>query len=101
MGRNPGTRIGNTRGHQFSLQNQTENKNKNEYTNAHELQLLYTATSSSKSYLLDSGATCHVTNDDADLFNVKPDRTKIIVGKSSTCKAKVSGDLHISIRGMP
>jgi hypothetical protein len=32
-------------------------------------------------YLLDSGATCHVTNDMSLLKNMKHDETKIVVGR--------------------
>ena len=49
-------------------------------------------------YLLESGATCHVTSNNSDLFNIKQDKTKIIVGKSSSCKTQFSGDLQLVIQ---
>ena len=41
--------------------------------------------------LLSSGATCYVTNEASDLFNVKDDKTKIIVDESLTCETSLSG----------
>ena len=54
-----------------------------------------------ESYLLDSGATCHVTNDRARLKNVVSDKTRIVVGENSSCHTEISGTLELEVEGFP
>src|SRR5687768_1138697 len=46
-------------------------------------------------YLLDLGATCHVTNDKIGLTEIKNDKAKIIVGENMFCNATISGSLTL------
>ena len=52
-------------------------------------------------YLLDSGASCHVTNDPNDLINIEKVDKSIIVAQSSICKTTKRGDINLKVMGMP
>ena len=54
-----------------------------------------------KDYCLDSGATCHVTNDLKGLQDIEDVNTKIMVAQNSTCKATKCGSLNLKIFGLP
>jgi len=56
---------------------------------------VYTTLYSQEKYLLDSGATCHVTNSAENLEDLRTEKTKIVVGENLTCAAQMSGTLHL------
>jgi hypothetical protein len=53
-----------------------------------------------QSYLLDSGATCHVTNDINELVDIEEINTPIRVADNSTCNATKCGSLIMKIKGL-
>lgn len=56
-----------------------------------------TDTVTREEYLLDSEATCHVTNCREYLENEIPDKTRIIVGENSSCPTLTSGTLNLTL----
>lgn len=52
-------------------------------------------------YLLDSGASCHMTNDPDNLTNIDKVDKSIIVAQSSICKTNKRGDINLKVMGMP
>ena len=52
-------------------------------------------------YLLNSGATCHITNDKKSLSNITRDGTKITVGNNAQCVAECSGSIYLQIKYLP
>ncbi len=52
-------------------------------------------------YLLDSGATCHVTNDIKDLEDIENISTNIKVAQNSICSASKRGKLELKVEGLP
>lgn len=63
---------------------------------------VYSTRSLSKTslFLMDSGATCHVTNEKSDLIWIRPDRTKITVAENLFVKTTVSGSMILRVQGM-
>ena len=49
-------------------------------------------------YLLDSGASCHVTNDKRSLTNITSDSTKITVGNNAQVVAECSGLIYLQLK---
>lgn len=56
---------------------------------------MYTTVYSEEDYLLDSGATCHVTSSLEYLEDQKLERIKIVVGKNSSCFAQSSSTVNL------
>ena len=56
---------------------------------------MYTALYSQEEYLVDNGATCHVTNSAEYLEDLRTKKTKIVVGENLTCAAQMSSTLHL------
>ena len=48
-------------------------------------------------FLINSGATCHFTNDKADLIGCMPVHTKITITENSVCWAKKAGTQQLEI----
>ena len=52
-------------------------------------------------FLLDSGATCHVTNEISNLANIHPVSTRIMVAQNLTCRSTERGTLNLAMAGIP
>ena len=50
---------------------------------------------SNKEYMLDSGATCHMTSSGEFLEDYRIERTRVVVGENSSCETQTSGTLHL------
>jgi hypothetical protein len=63
----------------------------------HSSHLVGATTSTIDDWLVDSGATVHMTNDKSILNNVKPSSSKISIGDASTLEASCMGDVFLNI----
>ena len=52
-------------------------------------------------YLLDSGATCHVTNNLNNLEDIEEVNTRIMVAQNSLCKTTKKGKMTLKVVGLP
>ena len=52
-------------------------------------------------YLLDSRATCHITNDKSSLTNITNDGTKITVGNNAQCVSECFGSIYLQLKHLP
>ena len=52
---------------------------------------------SEEQYLIDSGATCHVTSSSEFLEAIIPENIKVVVGDNSSCQAQYSGTLDLGL----
>ena len=59
------------------------------------------ASTECQDYLIDSGATCHVTNDDTGMINVRQVDGVITVAENSTCRTNKCGTLVLQVQGLP
>ena len=62
-----------------------------EWTKLHKIQ-------SEEEYLLDTGATCHVTNSPEFLEDIMQENIRIVVGENSSCTAQQSGTLNLGLK---
>ena len=53
---------------------------------------------SEEHYLLDTGATCHVTNSAEFLEDQVSENIRIVVGENSSCNAQFSGTLDLGLK---